>query len=166
MTDCWRTLMDLLDETMALYRRMLEVSENKQAVLVRGKPDGLEAINRLEEALFIQSTDLEHRRAIATAGVVTALGLSNNRPTLGELAAVAEPEVSVHLEKLRHDFGLVLKELSRRNSINAKLTEQALAFVNYNLNLLTRRQVENTYAPAGMTIPPRSTTAALLDRKV
>ncbi|MHC1759578.1 MAG: flagellar protein FlgN [Negativicutes bacterium] len=166
MTDLWNELLQSMEATMALYRCMLEMSEEKKNVLVQGKPGGMEAFNRQEEALILQGNELEHRRAKATADIVNALGLSDARPSLNDLAAVAEPEVAERLQTLRREFGSVLKELSRRNEVNAKLTEQALAFVNFNLNLLTRRQVENTYAPAGAAAPPRSTQAALLDRKV
>ena len=165
-TDMWQPLLQSMDETMALYRRMLEISEQKKNVLVQGKPGGLEAVNRLEEAMILQGNELEHRRAKATADIVNALGLSDTRPSLNDLAAVAEPEVAERLQTLRREFGSVLRELSRRNEVNAKLTEQALAFVNFNMNLLTRRQVENTYAPAGATVIPKTMPAALLDRKV
>ena len=37
-TDMWQPLLQSMDETMALYRRMLEMSEQKKNVLVQGKP--------------------------------------------------------------------------------------------------------------------------------
>ena len=165
-TDMWQPLLQSMDQTMALYRNMLEMSEQKKNVLVQGKPGDLEAVNRREEVMIFEANALEHRRAKATADLVNALGLSDAQPSLKDLAAVAEPEVAERLQTLRREFGSVLRELSRRNEVNAKLTEQALAFVNFNMNLLTRRQVENTYAPAGATVIPKTMPAALLDRKV
>ena len=86
---------------------------------------------------------------------------------IGILAAVALPDDGERLRTLKQEFVTTLTELSRLNAVNAKLTEQALAFVNYNLNLLTRRQAENTYAPAGAAaLRQSSMPAALLDRKV
>ena len=167
MQEVWRDLLEALEETLALYRHMLELSETKKNVLVRGKPVELEAINREEESLLIQGKELEHRRAKATAVLVTAWDLANDKPSLDELAAVALPDDAVRLQTLKQEFVGTLKELSRLNAVNAKLTEQALAFVNYNLNLLTRRQSENTYAPAGAAaLRQSSMSAALLDRKV
>lgn len=167
MQEVWRELLEALEETLALYRHMLELSETKKNVLVRGKPTELEAINREEESLLIQGKDLEHRRAKATAVLVTAWDLANDKPSLDELAAVALPDDAARLQTLKQEFVGTLKELSRLNAVNAKLTEQALAFVNYNLNLLTRRQAENTYAPAGAAVLRQSSmSAALLDRKV
>ena len=165
MRELWRELIAALTETLALYRHMLELSENKKDVLVRGKPVELEAINREEESLLLQGKELEHRRAKATAGLVTACGLANAAPTLDELADAAEPDDAEQLLTLKTAFAAVLKELTRLNAVNAKLTEQALAFVNYNLNLLTRRQAEPTYAPAGVAFR-ESAMSALLDRKV
>ena len=114
---------------------------------------------------LLQGKELEHRRAKATAGLVTACGLANAAPTLDELADAAEPDDAEQLLTLKTAFAAVLKELTRLNAVNAKLTEQALAFVNYNLNLLTRRQAEPTYAPVGAAFK-ESALSALLDRKV
>ena len=165
MTEMWQSLIEVLDEMQALYQRLLELSGEKRHQLVQGKPGELEAINRLEESLVIQGNELEHRRAKATAVIVTTCGLSNARPTLSELTAVAEPAAAERLHVFSRDFGATLKELARLNSVNAKLTEKALSFVNYNLNLLTRSQAENTYAPVGIA-PMSRASSALLDRKV
>lgn len=167
MQEVWRELIEALEETLALYRHMLELSESKKNVLVRGKPAELEAINREEEALLIKGSELEHRRAKATAFLVTAWDLTNTNPSLDELAELAMPDDGERLRTLKQEFAATLKELSRLNAVNAKLTEQALAFVNYNLNLLTRRQAEPTYAPTGAAALRESTiSSALLDRKV
>ena len=167
MQEVWRDLIEALEETLALYRHMLELSESKKNVLVRGKPAELEAINREEESLLIKGSELEHRRAKATAVRVTAWDLANDKPSLDELAELAMPDDGERLQALKLEFTETLKELSRLNAVNAKLTEQALAFVNYNLNLLTRRQAEPTYAPAGAAAFRESAmSAALLDRKV
>ena len=167
MQELWRELIAALTETLALYRHMLELSETKKNVLVRGKPVELEAINREEESLLIKGSELENRRAKATAVLVTAWDLANAKPSLDELAAVALPDDGERLRTIKQEFVTTLTELSRLNAVNAKLTEQALAFVNYNLNLLTRRQAEPTYAPAGAAAFKGSAmSAALLDRKV
>ena len=165
MTEMWQSLIEVLDEMQALYQRLLELSGEKKDLLIQARPGELEALNRLEESLVIEGSELEHRRAKATAVIVTTCGLSNTSPTLSELTAVAEPAAAERLNVFSRDFGATLKDLARLNSVNAKLTEKALGFVNYNLNLLTRSQAENTYAPVG-TAPMSRATSALLDRKV
>ncbi len=165
MTQMWQSLVDVLEEMLGLYRRLLELGEEKRTLLVQAKPGELEAINRLEESLVIKGSEMENRRAKATAVILTTLGLSQDRATLNDLITLAEPDAADRLGSASRDIGAVLRELGRINMINAKLTEQALAFVNYNLNLLTRSQAESTYAPAGAASVQR-TTAALLDRKV
>lgn len=165
MTEMWQSLVEVLDEMQALYQRLLELGEEKRNLLIQARPGELEALNRLEESLVIQGSELENRRAKATAVIVTTCGLSNARPTLTELTTVADQETAARLRGISDDFGATLKELARVNSINSKLTEKALTFVNYNLNLLTRSQAENTYAPLG-TAPMSRAASALLDRKV
>jgi flagellar biosynthesis/type III secretory pathway chaperone len=161
----WQSLVDVLDEMLLIYRQLLELGEEKRGHLVQAKPGELEATNRQEASLVIQGNQLENRRAQATAVIVTALGLSNAAPTLSELATLAEADAADRLRDFGRDFGDILKDLTRTNAINAKLTEQALAFVNYNLNLLSRCQVDNIYAPTGNASAKR-TGSALLDRKV
>ena len=38
MRELWRELIEALEETLVLYRYMLELSGNKKNILVRGKP--------------------------------------------------------------------------------------------------------------------------------
>ena len=166
MTDMWQSLVDVLDEMLLVYRQLLELGEEKRGHLVQAKPGELEATNRQEASLVIQGNQLENRRAEATAVIVTALGLSNASPTLSELATLAEPDAADRLRDFGRDFGDILKDLTRINALNAKLTEQALAFVNYNLNLLMRCQVDNTYAPPAASAFAHRSSAVLLDRKV
>ena len=166
MTDMWQSLVDVLDEMLLVYRQLLELGEEKRGHLVQAKPGELEVTNRQEASLVIQGNQLENRRAEATAVIVTALGLSNAKPTLSELATLAEPDAADRLRDFGRDFGEILKGLTRTNAINAKLTEQALAFVNYNLNLLMRCQVDNTYAPPAASAFAQRSSAVLLDRKV
>ena len=166
MVDMWQSLVDVLDEMLLVYRQLLELGEEKRGHLVQAKPGELEATNRQEASLVIQGNQLENRRAEATAVIVTALGLSNTQPTLSELATLAEPDAADRLRDFGRDFGEILKVLTRTNAINAKLTEQALAFVNYNLNLLMRCQVDNTYAPPAASAFAHRTGSTLLDRKV
>ena len=165
MTEMWRSLVDVLEEMQALYQRLLELGEAKRDLLVRAKPEALDEVNRQEEALVIQGSELENRRAQATAVILTAHGLSGRQPNLSELIPLADGDTAERLSVFVREFGTLLKDLSRINAMNAKLTEQALAFVNYNLNLLTRRPAENTYAPVGRAFVP-GTMSALLDRKV
>jgi len=161
----WQSLIIVLDEMQALYQRLLELGGEKRNLLIQARPGDLDALNRLEESLVIEGSELENRRAKATADIVTTHGLSNIRPSLTELMDLADAETAERLRIFCRNFGVTLNELARLNSINAKLTEKALAFVNYNLNLLTRSQAENTYAPVG-TAQISRVRAALLDRKV
>lgn len=165
MTEMWRSLVDVLDEMQALYQRLRELGEAKRDLLVRAKPEALDEVNRQEEALVIQGSELENRRAQATAVILTAHGLSGRQTNLSELIPLADGDTAERLDAFIREFGTLLKDLSRINATNAKLTEQALAFVNFNLNLLTRRPAENTYAPVGRG-PVPGTMSALLDRKV
>lgn len=165
MTPMWRSLLDTLEETLAFYRNILELSEAKRTLLIQARPGEIDELSRRMETLAMEGAALEKRRAAATAVIVSALGLEKAKPTISELAAIAEPDAAELLDSIGRELGTTVENLSQINAINAKLTEQALAFVSYNLNLLTRCQAEDTYAPTGSVAAQRAVTA-LLDRKV
>lgn len=165
MMDIWRPLLEVLDATLALYKELLVLSEEKRRVLIEAQHIALEEITRREAPLVLEGSRLEERRAKVTAALAINYQLANQKPTLSELAAVAEPEVSEYLSAYSEDLGGTTKELVRLNLLNADLIKQGMTFVNYNMNLLTRSRVEPTYAPVGQKTPQRS-AAIILDRKV
>jgi len=165
MMDIWRPLLEVLDATLALYKELLVLSEEKRRVLIEAQHIALEEITRREAPLVLEGSRLEERRAKVTAALAINYQLANQKPTLSELAAVAEPEVSEYLSAYSEDLGGTTKELVRLNLLNADLIKQGMTFVNYNMNLLTRSRVEPTYAPVGQKAPQRS-AAIILDRKV
>ena len=105
MKDIWRPLLDVLDETLALYKQLLVLSEEKRKVLIEAQHIALEEITRREAPLVLEGSRLEERRAKVTAALAINYQLANQKPTLSELAAVAEPEVSEYLSAYSEDLG-------------------------------------------------------------
>lgn len=166
MKDDWGVLLTVLRESVALYDDLLSLGEEKRQALVEADTAELDAITRREELKILEGTRLEERRAKATAALANRCRLTEAKVTLTMLAESAEPQIADQIRRAGAELDAVVKKLVRLNETNAALIHQALNFVHYNLNLLTRSQAETTYVPGGGRKTAGGASPVILDRKV
>ena len=166
MNTHWGELLTVLVESVTLYTDLLLLGEEKRQALVGADTAELDAITRREELRILEGTRLEERRAKATAAIATHHKLADRKPTLLMLADAADPDTAEQIRSLGAELDTAVKQLVRLNDTNAALIHQALHFVQYNLNLLTRSQAETTYVPTGGRKATGGSAAMILDRKV
>jgi flagellar biosynthesis/type III secretory pathway chaperone len=166
MRDDWSELRMVLMESVALYQDLLLLGDEKRRALVEADTAELDAITRREELRILDGTRLEERRAKATAALATRYHLTDKKISLAMLTELAELETADLIRGLGAELDAVVKQLVRLNETNAALIHQALNFVHYNLNLLTRSQAETTYVPNGGRKSNGGSTSVILDRKV
>ena len=166
MNTHWGELLTVLAESVTLYKDLLLLGEEKRQALIGADTAMLDAITRREELRILEGTRLEERRAKATAAIATHHKLADRKPTLLMLADAADPDTAEQIRALGAELDTAVKQLVRLNDTNAALIHQALHFVQYNLNLLTRSQAETTYVPTGGRKASGSAAAMILDRKV
>ena len=140
----WGELLTVLAESVKLYQDLLLLGEEKRQALIGADTAELDAITRREELRILEGTRLEERRAKATAALATRYHMADKKPTLLMLADVADPDTAERIRTLGAELDVAVKRLVRLNDTNAALIHQALHFVQYNLNLLTRSQAETT----------------------
>ena len=162
----WGELLTVLAESVTLYKDLLLLGEEKRQALIGADTAMLDAITRREEMRILEGTRLEERRAKATAAIATHHKLADRKPTLLMLADAADPDTAEQIRSLGAELDTAVKQLVRLNDTNAALIHQALHFVQYNLNLLTRSQAETTYVPTGGRKASGGAAAMILDRKV
>ena len=162
----WGELLTVLAESVTLYKDLLLLGEEKRQALIGADTAMLDAITRREELRILEGTRLEERRAKATAAIATHHKLADRKPTLLMLADAADPDTAEQIRSLGAELDTAVKQLVRLNDTNAALIHQALHFVQYNLNLLTRSQAETTYVPTGGRKATGGSAAMILDRKV
>ena len=160
MNTHWGELLTVLAESVTLYKDLLLLGEEKRQALIGADTAMLDAITRREELRILEGTRLEERRAKATAAIATHHKLADRKPTLLMLADAEQ------IRSLGAELDTAVKQLVRLNDTNAALIHQALHFVQYNLNLLTRSQAETTYVPTGGRKATGGSAAMILDRKV
>lgn len=161
----WEKLVTLLGEMVELYKAILELSRQKRDMLIAVKPQELESVTKQEELLILRVGKLESTRGkimqeIAAAGGVTVEGL-----TLAKMQEMAGPDIAPRLAGIATEFDSIMHELAPVNQTNAELIQQALGFINYNLNLLTQSATGPTYAAKG-TNTQEQQRPKLVDRKV
>ena len=166
MNTHWGELLTVLAESVTLYKDILLLGEEKRQALIGADTAMLDAITRREELRILEGTRLEERRAKATAALATHHKLADKKPTLLMLADAADPDTAEQIRALGAELDTAVKQLVRLNDTNAALIHQALHFVQYNLNLLTRSQAETTYVPTGGRKASGGAAAMILDRKV
>ena len=166
MNTHWGELLTVLAESVTLYKDLLLLGEEKRQALIGADTAMLDAITRREELRILEGTRLEERRAKATAAIATHHKLADRKPTLLRLADAADPDTAEQIRSLGAELDTAVKQLVRLNDTNAALIHQALHFVQYNLNLLTRSQAETTYVPTGGRKASGGAAAMILDRKV
>ncbi|SDF79530.1 flagellar protein FlgN [Sporolituus thermophilus] len=161
----WEQLIAVLSEMVALYQALVRLAEEKRAVLVAGNAPALEAITRQEELLIIQAGKLESLRASLIGRIAAAHGLSPEDLTLAKVGELADGQASERIVALGGELRAALERLAPLNQLNTQLIEQALKYIQYNINVLTQAAAGPTYTPpqgAGQPAARRT----ILDTKV
>ena len=149
MTDRWEELLKVLREMLSTYQSILKLSQQKHEILVAAKSQELETVTKQEEILIVQVGKLEDLREKIVGEMMTAYGIKDGEVSLTELKKIAKPEIVKQLETFGNEFGIIMAEMVPLNQQNTELIQQALRFVNYNINLLSQTVVGPTYAAKG-----------------
>lgn len=161
----WDKLVTLLGEMVSLYEAILELSRQKRDILIAVKPQDLEAVTKQEELLILQVGKLDAARGKLLQQLAAAGGVAAQELTLPKIKELAGPEAGERLDKIAAEFERIMAELAPVNKLNAELIQQALGFVNYNINLLTQSSAGPTYAPQGKNTQ-ETQLRKLVDKKV
>jgi len=163
----WDKLINNLSEILVLYQAILAISKQKREILVAAKAQELETLTKREEILILQTGKLDAQRESIIQEIGTSFGLKPDDITLEKTKQLADPEMAKRLEALSSDFDKVLTELVPLNKTNTKLIQQALTYINYNINVLAQNTSGPTYAPKGLSAEKTTAPARVLfDAKV
>lgn len=123
-----RSLIDIMNEQLAVYSELLTLEKEKAGVLGAGDVDALDGIINKELSLSMKAHNLEQKRI----DIVAALGYEEQ--TVSQIiAAVAGAEAS----DLGTSFDLlleVLNALKHQNEINMKVLESRLGVIDFLLS--------------------------------
>lgn len=149
MKDKWEELLAVLSKMLSIYQALLTLTKQKHDVLVAAKSHELEAVTKQEEILILQVGKLEDLRGKLVSELMASHGITGGEVSLAELYKMARPEVVEQFDSISKKFGAVAAEIEPLNKINTELIQQALGFINYNINILSQTVAGPTYAAKG-----------------
>ncbi|MBP2645899.1 MAG: FlgN protein [Firmicutes bacterium] len=164
MKENWEKLIGLLDAMIELYSAIVVLSKEKQQALIEVKPQKIEAITKQEERLILEVGKLEAARSKLMKEIALQCKVETEELSLNKMAALAGPGYAERLMKVAEDLNRILGELGPLNQLNTRLIEQALSYINFNINVLAQSTAINTYAPGQME--KGTEVRKLIDRKV
>lgn len=135
-------LLERLDET---HLQMLDLAAIKKQTIMDNKVDGLIDIMNRESKLMKLIGQLEEQRAEAAYTFLQGVGIrSNLNLNLTELSRlVFDPEDKSRLQQVQQKLSNTLHRLKKANELNQKLIEQSLTFIDYSLDLLVGRPIQD-----------------------
>lgn len=149
MKDRWEELLAVLDQILGIYQALLNLGQQKHDILVKAKPRELEIVTKQEEVLILQIGKLEDLRRKLAGEIMAAHGITEGEISLAQLHKIAEPAIVGQLEQFGKEIGDIVKKMVPMNKLNTELINQALGFINYNINLLSQTAVGPLYAAKG-----------------
>lgn len=159
-------LFNLLAKLLALYQGILELGKQKREVLIAGgKTQELEAITKQEEVLILQVSKVEKVRETVVQEITTANNAGGKQLTLSQIKQLASVDASGRFEQVTENLKTVVNEIASLNEINTRLLQQAINFINFNINMLAQHAADPTYAPQGQGDKPAQ-ARTFFDQKV
>ncbi len=129
-------LLLILGEQTQIYDRLLKMSKEKTAVIVRGKVSELDTIVKAEQEMIFKMGALEEKREAAVEKIA---GFLNKKPAdlnISEILPWLDSALAKKLEGERDKLNTVLNEVSELNSLNLKLVKNSLDYIDFSINLM------------------------------
>lgn len=141
-------LLSLMEEQVKLIQDLTELSKRQSQVLVGGQLAELDALTGGAQAVIWKLGKLEEKRFDLQTAVAAGLGIHPSQLTLSRLQAALPPTLAERSAALADAYGTATQELVRVNQLNVDLTQQAMAYVDFSLQLL------GASAPGGSVYSP------------
>ena len=137
MASLVETLIDVLNQENEEYKKLLELSEYKTGVIVKGDTDELQNILLKEQARIDLINKLEEKRQENVADICNVLNLKKKDIKLEDIITVLEKQPKEHkqLQEIHADIKRTLNQLIKINENNKLLITETLDMVEFELNV-------------------------------
>ncbi|MDR3562389.1 MAG: flagellar protein FlgN [Negativicutes bacterium] len=164
MKEQWETLAVLSEEIRDLYGIIVKLGAQKREALIVANAPELDKVTKQEELLITRIGKLQVNREAIIKKLAEANHLTEDS-TFSEFLSFGPQDVTQRLEKANTELAEEVQELVALNRVNAEMLQKALAFIDYNMNLLSGSMANPTYAQTGQS-SLTSLGRSFLDRKV
>ncbi|NMD69080.1 flagellar protein FlgN [Bacillus sp. DNRA2] len=157
-----KKLIDILDSMVDAHKHLLELTQEKRAILIGGDLQNLMQITHRENSIASEIEKLEIQRKQFVEEYLTTKGYTGTSFTLEEIIKrLNEASIEATLTTIGKQLRSIVQEISTVNKGNQQLIETSLAFLQYSINLLVPKD-----APVGYGPKAKNKYASLLDAKV
>ncbi|UWG98302.1 flagellar protein FlgN [Dehalobacter sp. DCM] len=143
MTEYVADLENNLKQQITIYRRLVELEQEKQKALVENVIEKIDTITAQEETILLEVGHLEEKRLHWAEFFAKETQKNSDDITLTDLSANFPS-----LESVRIDLESVIGELRNLHEVNTQLLENAVKLVNFTVRLLTNDR-QTTYSNPG-----------------
>ncbi|NLU52789.1 MAG: flagellar protein FlgN [Clostridiaceae bacterium] len=132
------------------YSAVLEIGIKKTDCLVSNDVEGISDITEEEKKVAEKTSQLSKAREEIVRQICNELGEDYKTFTMSKLEEKVDEPYKTQLKDVGKKLSEVVKKLSDRNDINRKLIENALKYIDFNIQLLSSPQPEaTTYGKTG-----------------
>lgn len=138
-------LIKTLEETYEAHKQLMELTTQKRTVLIEGNVEQLSQIVHQESQLIKHIGKLEEERLFQVKELLQRKGVSTDQPMTMQqiIQTLSTSEEKKQLEALFKDLSDLLGKMSEQNSLNMRLTQDSLNYVNQSLELYTETAKTN-----------------------
>lgn len=131
-------LIDVLDKENSEYEILLELSQRKSPIIVKGDLDALQKITDEEQIIVGRIQRLEKQREEVLKDIANVLNKDVTTLKLADLVKMlaSRPEEQQKLATLHDKLRTNVNAMVALNNRNRELIESALELVNFDMNLL------------------------------
>lgn len=138
MASLMENLIEVLGKECVEYEGLLELSQKKTPIIIKGDLEALQKITDEEQDYASRLANLEKARSVVYADIANVINKDVNTLKLDYLIAMLESRPSERdaLAALHDRLKTTVNGLQRVNDQNAELLRNALEMVEFELNLL------------------------------
>lgn len=132
-----QNVINILKKEHDFYKDLLELSKSKKDIVIEGRVADLDKLVKVEQNMIFDIGQLEKIREQEVGQICSIMGLKRDEATITELSGKLDAKYKNELAKLQKLLSDTLGELKEVNTLNGKLIQQSLEYIDYSVNIIT-----------------------------
>ena len=138
-------LVEILKQENEIYNEILSLANTKTEMIAQENMSEISNIAKQEEEYIKEARLIEYKREDQITAIEKSLDIESISDISSLLNYVDDEKIKIQLTETQKTFTNTLNELKRVNSMNNTLIQDALEYINLNLNLMTQASTDGTY---------------------
>jgi len=136
-------LIDILNQEIFCFEKLLEISELKTDIIVNGEVNSLSELIKIEHdyAGKISRLDRNREKTLKDISIVLNKSIKNMNITNVILLLDKMPEEKEKLMEIKVKFDKVLPKLKKNNEQNKMLVEKSVEYLQFTLNAIQSKNI-------------------------